>query len=540
MTNQSRHAAIASFALATLLLTQPDRAIGATPSVPTPAIGAFRAMEARSEIEPLIRPFAQRDGANEFKLKQSANGDSVETHKFQHYFRGLEVVGSMALHHYGQAGVQLQNRVAEFDVDTKPTVSAEDATSLALSYVGTERTLAGLPVLKILPTQRDHSANLVYWISVEGDLLQPAEDVVIDAHSGRLIARMPHHISIAPVEVFTADRQGKSLEILGEPTGRPTGCEITDLSTGTKQEVGITQCRATLQADSCQLLLPGGMPAFVIPSLCKPVSDSDSAALQARRNAEAVLSYYSKVHGRDSFDGHGSKVTNVVHVGQHFSNAFWVEKKMFMAYGDGNPDDGLGNFTKALDVAGHEMTHGVTENTAALLQMDEAGAINEANSDFFGKMIEHTARGLPAGRAAWVMGVDLAATPGSFDGIRDLANPGSIKSKMRRDGRVVVVPYPSKASEKVEISSGAACDDTNDFCNVHLNSTIPSHASYLVHQAIGKDKAEKLYYLALTQYYTAAATFASASEDVVKACAQIFDGETCTKVRQVYSELGLI
>ena len=49
-----------------------------------------------------------------------------------------------------------------------------------------------------------------------------------------------------------------------------------------------------------------------------------------------------------------------MHYGSNYVNAFWDGTKM--TYGDG---DGVtyGPLV-SLDVAGHEMTHGVTENTA--------------------------------------------------------------------------------------------------------------------------------------------------------------------------------
>ena len=42
----------------------------------------------------------------------------------------------------------------------------------------------------------------------------------------------------------------------------------------------------------------------------------------------------------------------------------------------------------SLDVAGHEMTHGVTANTAGLRYSGESGGLNEATSDIFGTAVE--------------------------------------------------------------------------------------------------------------------------------------------------------
>ena len=49
----------------------------------------------------------------------------------------------------------------------------------------------------------------------------------------------------------------------------------------------------------------------------------------------------------------------------------------------------------ALDVAGHEMSHGVTSTTAALVYSGESGGLNEATSDIFGTLVEFYADNAP-------------------------------------------------------------------------------------------------------------------------------------------------
>ena len=54
-----------------------------------------------------------------------------------------------------------------------------------------------------------------------------------------------------------------------------------------------------------------------------------------------------------------------------------------MTYGDGDASDGNKPLT-ALDVCGHEITHGLTSFTANLNYSNESGAMNEGFSDIFG------------------------------------------------------------------------------------------------------------------------------------------------------------
>ena len=88
--------------------------------------------------------------------------------------------------------------------------------------------------------------------------------------------------------------------------------------------------------------------------------------------------------GRDGIFGNGTGAPSRVHYGSNYVNAFWDGTKM--TYGDG--DGAQFGPLVSLDVAGHEMSHGVTENTANLTYSGESGGLNEATSDIFGTMVE--------------------------------------------------------------------------------------------------------------------------------------------------------
>ena len=81
-----------------------------------------------------------------------------------------------------------------------------------------------------------------------------------------------------------------------------------------------------------------------------------------------------------------------------------------MTYGDG--DGTTFSPLASLDVAGHEMTHGVTEKTANLTYAKESGALNEGMSDIFGSMVERYARGGVVDSDTWKIGEQIY-TPGT-------------------------------------------------------------------------------------------------------------------------------
>ena len=60
-----------------------------------------------------------------------------------------------------------------------------------------------------------------------------------------------------------------------------------------------------------------------------------------------------------------------VHYDNNYNNAFWDGQRM--TYGDGNGT----TFTPltAIDVTGHEITHGLTTFTADLVYQNESGAL---------------------------------------------------------------------------------------------------------------------------------------------------------------------
>jgi Zn-dependent metalloprotease len=463
------------------------------------------------------------------RLAQKVSGRGMETYKFQHYYRGIEVVGSMVMHHKTGRGRQVRNNLVEFDLDTQPSVSTDSAWSIAKSLIG-ERRLKKQPQVKILPYGKS-SAKLVYWVDAEANAFDSGREVIIDAHTGKVIGNLSKDLEIAPTEVYSAKGLGVSLSVKTATSGRTgrksvQGCTLTDLSSGRSTAISASQCQSYNNPQACQVVFNGD-PMTVNPTACS--APSDQAGENAKNNSIAVLNYYKTHHNRDGYDNQGSASISVVHAGIGYDNAHWSVDENLMVYGDGDGQV-FGDFTVALDVAGHELTHGVTAHTAQLTMMKESGALNEANSDFFGKMID--------GTNDWAIGRKLFLDQANAKGVRDLANPHNIIEHIP-DGRggYTAVPDPANISELIPMQE--PCNDTNDFCWVHLNATIPGHAAYLVTQAIGRDKAEHIYYVTLTQALTANDDIPSAANAVKTTCAQLYDSSVCNQVTSAFAQVGL-
>ncbi|MEU7067835.1 M4 family metallopeptidase [Streptomyces sp. NPDC053429] len=184
--------------------------------------------------------------------------------------------------------------------------------------------------------------------------------------------------------------------------------------------------------------------------------------------------FYKEVFQRDSIDGRGMRLDGYVHFGVRFNNAFWDGQQMVFGDGDGKM---FANLTGSLDVIGHELTHGVTENTAGLEYHNQPGALNESMSDVFGSLVKQWSLKQSAEEADWLIGADVW-TPGiDADALRSMKAPGHAydNALFGRD------PQPDRMSKFIHLPD----TEDGDCGGVHLNSGIPNKAFFLTAVGIG-------------------------------------------------------
>ncbi|WP_228980588.1 M4 family metallopeptidase [Streptomyces sp. DH12] len=239
---------------------------------------------------------------------------------------------------------------------------------------------------------------------------------------------------------------------------------------------------------------PEGMKPFSSPTPAFGRDATDAGAVDAHWAAGQVHDYYKERHGRSGLDGRGSAVNSLVGVtlfGMPYANAFWDGTKM--VYGSG--DEEFRPLSADLDVVGHEMTHGVVENTADLVYAGQSGALNEAVADYFGNAVDVDRSGLSMDDPdAGLIGEDLCRTAKPREcALRDL-DDGATTS-----GNFLGVTFG--------IDNGG----------VHLNSTIFSGALWDIRQDLGAEPADRIVYKALTEYLTPLDGFTEGREAVVAA-----------------------
>jgi Zn-dependent metalloprotease len=191
----------------------------------------------------------------------------------------------------------------------------------------------------------------------------------------------------------------------------------------------------------------------------------DRAANEAYDGLGHTYAFYWQVYRRDSIDDAGLPLLGEVHFGVDYDNAFWDGERMMFGDGDGRLFTG---FTGAIDVIGHELTHGVSEDTVGLRYVGQSGALNESISDVFGSLVKQYALGETADRADWLIGAGILGPALNGVALRSMKAPGTAF-----DGDM----QPSTMSGYVRTAS--------DNGGVHINSGIPNHAFYLAASAIG-------------------------------------------------------
>ena len=215
-------------------------------------------------------------------------------------------------------------------------------------------------------------------------------------------------------------------------------------------------------------------------------ASGDVAINEAYDGLGATFDLYSDVYGRNSIDDNGMDLIATVHYGNHYNNAFWNGAQMVFGDGDGTI---FNRFTIAIDVMGHELTHGVTAATAGLQYHDQSGALNESISDVFGSLVKQRSLGQSAAQADWLIGAGLLAAGIHGVALRSMKAPGTAYD----DPLLGKDPQPDHMSHYV--------NTTSDNGGVHINSGIPNKAFYLTATGIGGsnawDVAGKIWYRTL-------------------------------------------
>ncbi|WP_088014283.1 M4 family metallopeptidase [Gottfriedia acidiceleris] len=467
----------------------------------------------------------------QFKIVSEQTDSSTGTYHVRtvEQYKGIPIYGSgqtVALdannNVYASIGKVTQN-LSRSLIPTEASISKEDAIEIAKedveSKIGIVKNYDGIDSqLTIYPFKGKY--HLVYLVKASTSVPAPGYfHYFVDAISGEVIDQYDALDEIDPTSLSPVTARG--LDLHGTMQSFNAG---KDLSTGTTYLYGGSTYSSTVvpiatysarRMEEFAFQLGGifGFTGYEISTKSPTNTFTDPAAVSAIYNSDKVNRYYQSVHKRNSLDNNGMTLVNTVHVGVKWNNAAWNGRQM--VYGDG---DGIkfSSLAGGLDVAGHEMTHGVVEHTADLIYKGESGAINESLADVLGNFAQITATGV----TEWELGEDITTPniPGD-GGLRSMSNPAAKTTSYMPSGH-----YPDTYQGRYL--------GTDDNGGVHINSGINNKAAYLLTQGgtnngitikgMGKLKAEKVYYRALTLYLTSSSGFKEMREAAIQAARDLY------------------
>jgi Zn-dependent metalloprotease len=527
---------------------------------------------AAESINPDLKPFLAnlplngiKKPENEFRLVTASTDEQGNQHfRMEQVFEGVPVYGSEIILH--TKGAKLQSMNGRYEptpsVSLQPSVSREQARANVESAFGKSRVrtnwspehlrlIGGEPFkAELIVFMQNEKAHLAWQCTLRPNVLNRME-YIVDAHTGAILNTMDRtcrihaggHACTEHTAINTTEnpRSTETVDGTEMPPVTGSGLDLFDIN----RTFGAWQEGATVyMMDATKSMFNSGASTFpgkpvgVVATFdalntspqnnnfnyveVKSSSNTFSnkkAAVSAHYNAAKCFDYFKSAFNRNSIDGVGGNIISLVNVveddGSTMENAFWNGDAMW--YGNGGSL--FQPLARGLDVGGHEMTHGVIEKTANLIYQNQSGALNESFADIFGVMID---------RDDWKIGEDVVKSGVSPNGcLRSMENPNN------NDSQGGNFWQPKHMNQ---IYTG-----TQDNGGVHINSGITNHAFFLfaTNSAVGKEKAEQVYYKALRDYLTKNSKFIDCRVAVLQAATDLYGAAIATAAGAAFDAVGI-
>jgi Zn-dependent metalloprotease len=438
----------------------------------------------------------------------SRDADGSSHVRYDRTYQGLEIIGGDIIVHLDKAGTFTSATAplaAPLSVSTTPAVSAVRAAATATTaFPGTGAASAPTLAVDALDVPRLVWKTVVPGVRTEDGDRTPM-NVLVDAQSGAIESAYPEH------QTGTGNGFHNGTVTL-DTTKSGSTYQLKDPTRGGNNTVDAGQGNALFtDADD-----KWGDGTF---------ANRQTAAVDAQFGTAMTWDYYKKVHNRNGIANDGKGAQNRVHYGNKYDNAFWQDSCFCMTYGDGNTFYPL----VSLDVAGHEMSHGVTSRTAKLVYSREPGGLNESTSDIFGTAVEFYANS-PKDVPDYLIGEKLIKN--GKGALRYMDDP-------KRDGRSASCWTSTVGNLDVHWSSGvgnhfffmlAVGSGARTVNGVAYNSPTCNGAPAV--NGIGINAAERIWYRALTTYFTSGTNYKAARAATLKAATDLF-GANSTQYKAV-------
>ncbi|MFI8296700.1 M4 family metallopeptidase [Streptomyces nigra] len=480
---------------------------GAAPAALTPARRTALIKSAQSEAAGTAQRIGL-GGKEKLLVKDVVKDADGTTHtRYERTYAGLPVLGGDLVVH-DKSGRTTVTRAS------KATLDLSNLSPKVTKSAAADKALAASKKTDVKGAETERAPRLVVWAGAGKPVLAwetvvegvqkdgtPSElQVVTDAATGKqlLVAEKVHTGSgkgqfVGDVEIGTT-QSGSTYQLVDPDRANQKTYDLNQGTSGT----------GTLFTDDNDVW-GNGQP-----------SDRQTAGVDVAYGAAATWDYFKDSYGRNGIRNDGVAAYSRAHYGNNYVNAFWQDACFCMTYGDGS---GNTHPLTALDVAAHEMSHGVTAATAGLVYAGESGGLNEATSDIFAAAVEFHE--------------DLPADPGDY----------FVGEKIDINGDGTPLRYMDKPSK-----DGASKDNwssTLGGIDVHYSSGPANHFFYLLSEGsgpktvngvdydsptydgqpvtgIGIENAAAIWYRALTTYMTSTTNYAGARTATLSAAADLF------------------
>ena len=471
-----------------------------------------------------------RANADNFIARDTVvDADGTEHVRYQRTYQGLPVIGGdfVVQSRNGKVGKVSQTLKTAARPSLKPQVSADQAIVEAGSRFGSH--FQGAPSARLVVYARGSSpvlAHEVVFNGIKADQTPTEMHYFVDARSGKILDQWD--------EVHTA-----------KPGPGGSGCSGATAAVGTGNSLtagtvvlNTTKCGSTFQlvdmtrgggATHNMSMKTAGMGAVFTGNVNTwgnfLVSNAQTAAADAHYGVATTWDYFKTQHGRNGIADDGVGAISRVHYGRNYGNAFWNDTCFCMTFGDGS---GTSLPLVALDIAGHEMSHGVTSRSADLVYSGESGGLNEATSDIFGTMVEYYANNsndpgdyvigekLYANNAALNNAIRWMFKP-SLDGVSPDCYSSSLGSIDVHYSSGVANHFYYLLAEGAVVPAGFGA---GTWANLSPSSLVCNGNTSLT--GIGRTAASKIWYRALTVYMTSSTNYAAARAATLSAATDLY------------------
>ncbi|KFN50077.1 M4 family metallopeptidase [Arenimonas composti] len=406
---------------------------------------------ARAAIDAGSLPAVARHANDAFIAKDSnVDMNGTEHVRFQRTWNGMPVIGGDFIVHNRNGRTEVTTNLdTSFRPSATPKLRRDEALGVAGARFGTRATAPADARLVVFAVRRQPTlAWEVVYEGIRADQTPTEMHYFIDASSGEVLAAWDAVHTATPGPDTSTCPGGVSANGKGNTLGagrvslRTTSCanayQLRDLTRGggsTTNMLNRTTGNGTIFTDADNQWGSGTL------------SDMATIGAEAHYGVAATWDWFASRFGRMGIADDGQGALARVHYGRNYANAFWRDSCFCMTFGDG--DNGVSvNPLTALDVAAHEMSHGVTSTTAGLIYSDESGGLNEATSDIFAVAVEFAAKN-DADAGDWMIGEKVYANNDGTVALRYMFKPSL-------DGASYDCYEPGMGLDDVHFTSGVA------------------------------------------------------------------------------------